>query len=202
MALQQHSHRRRDGQQPTRAATSRPPMRAATQWWSSNIAGTATSADAVLTVNVAPAITTQPQDQNVNQSSNATFSVVATGTPAPTYQWRFNSTDISGATDSTYTRSNAQPADAGSYSVVVSNVAGSVTSTDAIAHRQRAAEYHGPTTKRHCCGRQQCHLHRHRHRHVRRSAISGVSTAPTSLMEPPAPTPATTLRPQTPAATR
>jgi hypothetical protein len=98
----------------------------------SNIAGTAASADAVLTVNVAPAITTQPQNQNVNQSSNATFSVVATGTPAPSYQWRFNSTNISGATDSTYTRSNAQPADVGSYSVVVSNAAGSLTSSNAI----------------------------------------------------------------------
>jgi uncharacterized lipoprotein YddW (UPF0748 family) len=98
----------------------------------SNVAGSITSSNAILTVNLPPAITTQPQDQNVNQSSNATFSVVATATPVPTYQWRFNSTDISGATDGTYTRSNAQPADVGSYSVVVSNVAGSVTSSNAI----------------------------------------------------------------------
>ena len=98
----------------------------------SNIAGTATSADAVLTVNVAPAITTQPQDQNVNQSSNAVFSVVATGTPAPSYQWRWNGANISGATASGYTRGNAQPADAGSYSVVVSNIAGTATSANAM----------------------------------------------------------------------
>ena len=98
----------------------------------SNLAGTVTSADAVLTVNVAPAITAQPQNQNVNQGSNAVFSVVATGTPAPSYQWRFNSTPIPGATDSSYTVANAQPADAGSYSVEVSNVAGTVTSADAV----------------------------------------------------------------------
>jgi hypothetical protein len=98
----------------------------------SNIAGTATSTDALLTVNVAPAITTQPQDQNVNQTSNAVFSVVATGTPAPAYQWRFNSTPISGATASSYTVANAQPANAGSYSVVVSNIAGIVSSADAV----------------------------------------------------------------------
>ncbi len=98
----------------------------------SNIAGTVPSANAVLTVNVAPAITTQPADQNVNQTSNAVFSVEATGTPAPAYQWRFNGTNISGATDSSYVLADAQPANAGSYSVVVSNVAGTVTSADAV----------------------------------------------------------------------
>jgi len=97
----------------------------------SNVAGTVTSADAALTVNVAPVITTQPQDQNVNQTSNAVFSVVATGTPAPSYQWRKNGTPIPGATDSGYTVANAQPGDEGSYSVEVSNVAGTVTSADA-----------------------------------------------------------------------
>jgi len=98
----------------------------------SNVAGTVTSADAMLTVNVAPVITAQPQDQNVNEGSDAVFSVVATGTPAPSYQWRKNGTPIPGATDSSYTVANAQPGDAGSYSVEVSNVAGTVTSADAV----------------------------------------------------------------------
>jgi len=98
----------------------------------SNIAGMATSSNAVLTVNVAPAITTQPQDQNVNQGSNAVFSVLATGTPAPTYQWRFNGTNLAGATDTSYLLANAQPTDAGSYSVVVSNIAGMATSSNAV----------------------------------------------------------------------
>jgi hypothetical protein len=81
---------------------------------------------------VAPAITTPPQDQNVNQTSNAVFSVVATGTPAPVYQWRKNGTPIAGATDSSYTVANPQPASAGSYSVVVTNLAGTATSGDAM----------------------------------------------------------------------
>jgi len=98
----------------------------------SNIAGTVTSADAVLTVNVAPAITTQPVDQNVNLGSDAAFSVVATGTPAPAYQWRFNGTDLSGETSATLTLASVRLADAGSYSVVVSNIAGTVTSADAV----------------------------------------------------------------------
>ena len=98
----------------------------------SNSAGEVTSADAVLTVNVAPTITTQPQNQNVNQSGDAFFSVVATGTPAPSYQWRKDGAAIGGATGSSYTVANAQPADAGSYSVLVSNSAGEVTSADAV----------------------------------------------------------------------
>ena len=97
-----------------------------------NMAGSVTSSNAILTLNVPPVITTQPQDQNVNQGSNAVFSVAATGTPTLAYQWRFDGTNIAGATDSSYELANAQPADAGSYSVVVTNMAGSVTSSNAI----------------------------------------------------------------------
>jgi hypothetical protein len=79
-----------------------------------------------------PAITTQPQPQTVNQGGTAAFSVSATGTTPLNYQWKFNGTNIGGATASSYTRNNAQPADAGSYSVVVTNVAGSVTSSNAM----------------------------------------------------------------------
>jgi hypothetical protein len=61
-----------------------------------------------------------------------TFTVTASGTPAPAYQWTFNSTNIAGATGSSYTRLNAQLADAGAYAVTVTNVAGSVTSSNAV----------------------------------------------------------------------
>jgi uncharacterized protein (TIGR02597 family) len=79
---------------------------------------------------VAPTITQQPTSQTVTIGGTAIFSVTPGGT-APNYQWRFNGGAIAGATLSTYTRSNAQLTDAGSYSVVVSNVAGSVTSAAA-----------------------------------------------------------------------
>ena len=78
-----------------------------------------------------PVITVQPQDQTANQGANATFSVTASGTAPLAYQWRLYTTNISGATASSYTRANVQPADAGPYSVVVTNVAGSVTSSNA-----------------------------------------------------------------------
>jgi hypothetical protein len=77
---------------------------------------------------VAPAITGQPQSQTVVQGVNATFAVAVTGTPAPGYQWRYNGASLSGGTASAYTVPKAQPANAGSYTVVVTNSGGSVTS--------------------------------------------------------------------------
>ncbi len=79
----------------------------------------------------APAITTQPTSQTVSTGSNATLSVAATGSPAPTYQWRKNGVLVSGATSSSLTLSNVQASDAGSYTVVVTNLAGIVSSTPA-----------------------------------------------------------------------
>src|SRR5256885_7781893 len=58
---------------------------------------------------------------------NVTFAVGATGT-SPTYQWRFNGADISGATLASYSLANVQTSNAGNYSVVVTNILNSVTS--------------------------------------------------------------------------
>lgn len=93
-----------------------------------NAYGSITSAVAKLTVNAAPYINTQPQSLSVNTGANAAFAVSAAGGLPLFYQWRFAGADLLNATNNTYTRSNAQPADAGNYSVVVSNYAGSVTS--------------------------------------------------------------------------
>ena len=56
-----------------------------------NSAGTATSTAATLTVSTAssaPTITTQPSNQTVTTGGNASFTVAASGTPTPTYQWQ------------------------------------------------------------------------------------------------------------------
>lgn len=79
-----------------------------------------------------PAIVTQPQSANVYAGTDAKFSVLATGSAPLAYEWRFEGTSIPGAVASTYTRSNTQPADAGSYIVVVTNASGSITSAPAI----------------------------------------------------------------------
>jgi len=80
----------------------------------------------------APVITNQPQSISVPQGNQASFSVTATGTQPLSYQWRKNTVDISGATNSTYTIAAVVPSDAGNYSVVVTNSAGSVISQDAV----------------------------------------------------------------------
>jgi hypothetical protein len=101
----------------------------------SDFSGSATSAVATLIVSgiiIPPSITAPPQSLVVNQSSNATFTVTATGTTNLIYQWYFNSAMIPGATNTTYTRTNVQPAVAGNYFVVVTNSAGSVTSSIAV----------------------------------------------------------------------
>ncbi|MDX2187602.1 MAG: immunoglobulin domain-containing protein [Opitutaceae bacterium] len=99
-----------------------------------NSAGSVTSSIAsvsVLEVIVAPSITSQPASKSVSAGANATFSVSATGTGPLTYQWIYNDTDIPGATAASYTVVAAQPADAGNYSVVVTNAAGSDISATA-----------------------------------------------------------------------
>ncbi|WP_150107424.1 immunoglobulin domain-containing protein [Pedosphaera parvula] len=94
-----------------------------------NTSGSVTSSIVSLSVNIPPSITSQPISQSVTPGHNATFSVVATGTPAPTFQWWFAGTPISGATRSAYTRYNVQTSQVGNYWVVVSNPIGSVTSS-------------------------------------------------------------------------
>jgi N-acetylmuramoyl-L-alanine amidase/Immunoglobulin I-set domain/Ig-like domain from next to BRCA1 gene/Immunoglobulin domain len=97
-----------------------------------NIAGTATSANALLVPVLLPTITTSPTGQAVAAGTNVTFTTSATGTPPLFYQWNLNGTDISGATGTSYTRLNVQSGDAGTYSVIASNAAGAVASDGAL----------------------------------------------------------------------
>jgi hypothetical protein len=87
--------------------------------------------DFVSPLGVAPSIAIQPLSQTVKVGSNVLFSVTATGSPTPGFQWRFNGDPISGANASTFIRSNAQLAEAGDYSVIVSNASGNITSSNA-----------------------------------------------------------------------
>jgi alpha-tubulin suppressor-like RCC1 family protein len=80
----------------------------------------------------APYITVQPASQRVASGNNVGFFVMAAGTTsALKYQWQFNGANIANATNSAYTRLNVQLADAGSYTAVLSNVLGLVTSSAA-----------------------------------------------------------------------
>ena len=75
-----------------------------------------------------PAIVAEPVSSIVNAGSTAIFSVQANGLPAPTYQWRKDGVNVSGATSASYSVA-ASSGTAGYYDVVVTNSVGSVTST-------------------------------------------------------------------------
>jgi hypothetical protein len=96
--------------------------------------GAATSQPATLTVITAqsPTIVTPPLTQTVVVGARVTLSVDATGTAPLSYQWRKAGTPIVGATNPSYTIPSAQAADVSSYTVAVSNPAGTVVSDAAI----------------------------------------------------------------------
>ena len=79
-----------------------------------------------------PVFSLQPRSQAVIAGNSVTFTSSAIGTPTPTYQWQINGNNITGATSSSYTKNNVQFSDAGDYTVVASNSAGSTTSATAL----------------------------------------------------------------------
>ena len=81
---------------------------------------------------LAPYIQSPPQSQVVECSSNATFSVTASGLPPLSYCWYFGANPIPGATNGVLTLTNVGFAAAGSYSVTVSNVYGNATGGPAM----------------------------------------------------------------------
>ncbi len=80
---------------------------------------------------VAPSIGTAPQTQRRLPGTNATFSVTANGTTPLAYQWLMFGTNLAGETGSLLVMTNLSDASAGTYAVVVTNSAGSVTSAPA-----------------------------------------------------------------------
>jgi len=82
--------------------------------------------------NVAPVFSTHPQNLTLTAGAAATFTASASGTPAPSFQWRKNGTPIAGATSTGFSIAATVLTDAGTYDVVASNVAGSATSNSAV----------------------------------------------------------------------
>ena len=140
-----------------------------------NYGGSVTSSNAVLTVATSPVITVQPTNQALAVGSKATFTVTAAGTAPLSYQWRVNGTNlvngsikngptISGATTPALTISNAQTNNSGNYTVIVTNIAGSVTSSNAVLTVAVVTGDHNATIEPGDGGGSDCDLYSHRGR--------------------------------------
>jgi hypothetical protein len=79
-----------------------------------------------------PSITNQPASVSAIVGQNSTFNVAAGGNGTLDYQWRFNATNITSATNATLTVNNVSGANAGGYTVAISDSFGSVTSAVAV----------------------------------------------------------------------
>jgi endonuclease/exonuclease/phosphatase family metal-dependent hydrolase len=78
--------------------------------------------------NSPPAITSTPQSEAAGEGGFAFFSVAAVGSPLPDFQWQFNGTNLPGATNATLLLNHLTMDQAGSYSVLVTNLAGATNS--------------------------------------------------------------------------
>jgi len=80
---------------------------------------------------LSPTILTQPQDQTVPVGATVNFDVLALGASPLAYQWEFNGTNLTGASNALLTLANVQVASSGTYAVVITNLYGSTTSSPA-----------------------------------------------------------------------
>ena len=96
-----------------------------------NAYGAAFSSNALLNVGSGPVITNQPSSQSVASGGTVIFNVSVVGTAPINYQWKFNGANLAGATNVSLQLTNVQSVQAGNYSVFVTNLFGSVLSSNA-----------------------------------------------------------------------
>lgn len=103
-----------------------------------NLAGTVTSADAVLNVFAPPVIGQQPRSQSVRPGTMVSLEVGVSGREPKTYRWYRNGTAVAGATGATLTLPAAGPATEGTYWVEIANADGMARSVDATIQLEPA----------------------------------------------------------------
>ena len=114
-----------------------------------NTFGAITSSVVALTVlSGPPMIAQQPQPIQRYAGGAATFSVTAYGSLPKSYQWSLNGTPINGATTSAYTVSDVRAAEAGDYSVLITNPFGKTNSANAILTLLPASKLEAVITER------------------------------------------------------
>ncbi|HEV2693860.1 MAG TPA: immunoglobulin domain-containing protein [Verrucomicrobiae bacterium] len=124
---------------------------AGTYWVAiTNAGGWVISSNAILSIVYAPVITTQPTNTGGlgGPGSSAIFSVVASASPAPAYNWYHNNAVMGpGSTSSNLTVTPIGPAQVGNYFVVVTNNYGSVTSAVVTLTQYVAPSIGGPANQ-------------------------------------------------------
>lgn len=90
------------------------------------------SAQANVSLITPPEITNQPSSQSVSIGSNVTFTCAAASIAPLIYQWQVGSIIFPATTNTSLTLTNVQTTNAGSYTCLVSNVAGAVLSSNAV----------------------------------------------------------------------
>ena len=81
---------------------------------------------------IPPSIATEPNDQTVVVGGTANFSVTATGSSPLSYRWSFGGTNIAGATNASLILTNVQLNQAGNYAATITNLYGSILSSNAV----------------------------------------------------------------------
>jgi hypothetical protein len=87
---------------------------------------------------IAPAIAQSPSNQTVVSGNTATFTAAASGSPTPTVQWQVSTnsgtswSNISGATNTTYSFTTVSGDNGKQYRAVFTNTAGTATSSAAV----------------------------------------------------------------------
>jgi hypothetical protein len=100
-----------------------------------NGGGSVFSTSVVVSVVALPRITQQPINQNVLPGTNVTMAVTAVGTGTLRYQWQFEESNITNATNAIYSFTNATwPAQHGNYRVLVTDDVGTVVSTNVFLY--------------------------------------------------------------------
>lgn len=94
--------------------------------------GTTTSSEALVVVLFPPSVVAQTGNLTVMSGQSVNFKVLVTAKPPPTYQWRKDGVNISGATNNTYSIASVTAADAATYDCVLNNSCGTVTSTGSV----------------------------------------------------------------------
>lgn len=87
-----------------------------------------------------PRITSEPHGGKVNPGTRFVFAGAASGSPALRYQWRFNGANLVGATNPVLTLASVQFANAGHYSLRVTNALGVAESSGATLLVNHAPE--------------------------------------------------------------